>query len=175
MRIRQIRYYSTDLLFVAFSIVLTLCSGQPVAINYGVDKCVWCDKIIDDNHFGSTLVAQDGKVFKFNSIECLMAFHIQPTIPNESFQASWVCDYNNPGHLVRAGQASYVHTDTKASPNGLGLFAFSSDEDAITFAAANRGQTIEWDGVKKVLKETWFKPAPDLMNADSLQMESTGS
>ena len=134
---------------------------QPVAIKYGADKCAWCDRTIDDNHFGSTLVTQDGRVFKFNSIECLMAFHIQPTVPNESFQASWVCDFNNPGHLIRAGQASFVQTTNKQSPNGVGLFAFSSDNDAIGFSGTNGGRTLKWDEVKKVVKAAWFEPPVD--------------
>jgi copper chaperone NosL len=152
--------------------VLSLCSGRPVAINYGTDKCVWCDRVIDDNHFGSTLVAQDGKVFKFNSIECLMAFHIRPTIPNESFQASWVCDYYNPGHLLRAGKAVFVHTDHMPSPSGVGLFAFSADDDAMKFAQEHAGKTMLWDEVKKTVMAEWFKPSVRT-TTDSAVVDST--
>jgi len=161
-------------LLVCIASTLPMCSGQPVAINYGVDKCVWCDKVIDDNHFGSTLVALDGTVFKFNSIECLMAFHIQPTIPNEQFQASWVCDYDNPGHLLRAGQAVFVQSAEKPSPNGVGLFAFSSNADAQKFAGASAGQTMNLDGVKKTVMTAWFEAPADTTMTDSSMADTTG-
>ncbi len=174
MKANRFITYVYAVLLVSIVSMLPMCSGQPVAINYGVDKCVWCDKVIDDNHFGSTLVALDGKVFKFNSIECLMAFHIQPTIPNEQFQASWVCDYNNPGHLLRAGEAVFVHSVEKPSPNGVGLFAFSSDEDAQKFAGENAGQTMKWEDVKKTVQAAWFEPPADTTTTDSSMADTTG-
>jgi copper chaperone NosL len=167
--------YACAVLLAGIAVLLPMCSGQPVAINYGVDKCAWCQQEIDDNHFGSTLVTQDGKVFKFNSIECLMAFHIQPTVPNETFEASWVCDYNNPGHLIRAGQAAFVHTTEKSSPNGVGLFAFSSDDEALKFADETAGKTLEWDAVKKLVRSEWFEHVVDTTTvADSLAVDTAG-
>lgn len=161
-------------MFVAIALTLSMCSAQPVEIKYGIDKCAWCENVIDDQHFASTLVAQGGETFKFNSIECLMAFHIQPTISREQFQASYVCDHNNPGHLLRAGQATFVHTVELPTPNGLGLFAFASDAAAETFMGEVSGEAMEWDEVKAIVNEAWFAQPADTLMVDSAMVDSTG-
>ena len=155
------------------ALTLSMCSAQPVDIKYGVDKCDWCDNVIDDQHFASSLVAQ-GETFKFNSIECLMAFHIQPTIEREKFQASYVCDHNNPGHLMRAGEARFVHSAEVPTPNGLGLFAFASDAAAQTFMGESSGETMEWDEVKAIVNKAWFAQPADTTMLDSATVDTTG-
>ena len=165
-----IRYAITATLSFIFLGIFISCSTEPVSIKYGVDQCARCELVIDDNRFSAALEAVDGQVLKFNSIECLMGFHIEPSIPNEQFKASWVSDYNKPGHLLRAGQAVFVHTLAESSPGGVGLFAFATDAEARSFAGQNEGEILQWDGVKEIVKLDWFE-APPTAPSDSVGNE----
>jgi copper chaperone NosL len=161
-------------------VLLTACSNiDPVDIDYGNDRCAWCEEVIKDNRFGAGIVLNDGEVFKFNSIECMMAFHLHPTVERGTFLASFVSDYNRPGEIYRAGLVHFIHSNEVESPKGAGLFAFSNEEDAKAFASEHNGTLHEWDELPPYVREVFFpdelkETESDTAMSDSSAVDTTG-
>jgi len=61
-----------------FLILLTAiifgCSKNPQPISYGQDECEFCKMIVMDERYGAELVTGTGKIYFFDSIECLVGY-----------------------------------------------------------------------------------------------------
>ena len=47
------------------------CSKGHQPINYGEDECEFCKMMVMDKRYGAELVTDKGKIYFFDSIECL--------------------------------------------------------------------------------------------------------
>jgi copper chaperone NosL len=74
-------------------------------------------------------VTKKGKVYTFDSIECLIEFHRQASAAAD-VRSVWVSDYRRPGTLIPATTATYVSLGAGHSPMGRGLLAVTSDAEA---------------------------------------------
>jgi copper chaperone NosL len=128
----------------------TSCTAQQEPISYGKDNCHHCKMTISDNRYGSEMVTKKGKVFKFDSIECMAKYL------NEKADAEagllLVTDYTNPGTFVDAGKASFLQSEQLPSPMGMNLTAFGNEEKARQIAAQKSGEVINWEAVKQICK-----------------------
>ena len=66
----------TYILFTFLSLVILSCGISPLPIDYNHDECAYCKMKIADARFGAELVTSKGKVFKFDSAECLIWSYI---------------------------------------------------------------------------------------------------
>ena len=105
------------------------CGRDPRPIAYDADGCAYCRMQISDARFGAELITTKGKVYTFDSIECLLAFHRQASAAGD-VRSVWVSDYRHPGTLIPATAATYVQLGAGRSPMGRGLLAVASDGDA---------------------------------------------
>lgn len=140
-----------SLLLFAVLILFTGCSGQdPQSIEYGKDNCSFCQMLITDHEFGSELITPKGKVFKFDSIECLVAFAKMPGnyVPKET--AVYVTSMSQPDVLFDARSAMYVVSKEIDSPMGANLAAFRSHQDAMKAIKDSNSVHYTWD---KLLSE----------------------
>ena len=55
-------------------VTLFACSNGPRDINYGKDNCKFCEMKIMDDRFGSESVTENGKIYTFDSGECLLNY-----------------------------------------------------------------------------------------------------
>jgi copper chaperone NosL len=115
------------------------CSRDPRPIAYDADGCAYCRMQISDARFGAELITTKGKVYTFDSIECLLSFHRQASAAGD-VRSVWVSDYRHPGSLIPATTATYVQLGAGHSPMGRGLLAVASDDDARLVAT---GSTIK--------------------------------
>ena len=76
------------------------CARDPRPIAYDADGCAYCRMQISDPRFGAELVTTKGKVYAFDSIECLVAFYRQANAAHD-VRSVWVSDYRNPGMLAK--------------------------------------------------------------------------
>ena len=160
-------------LVITLSVILMACSNiDPIAIDYGNDRCDWCKEVINDNRFGAGMVLNDGTVLKFNSIECMMAFHLHPTVERSTFLASFVSDYSHPGLIKRAGLVRFVHTDALDSPKGAGLFVFSTEADAKAFADEHNGKLCVWDDLPPYARQVFFPDEVKQTDSDAAMNDS---
>jgi copper chaperone NosL len=140
------------------SIVFLLfgCSkNEPVPIHYGQDQCDYCRMNIVDNAFGSELVTGKGKVFKFDSIECLAAYSKTSTEDHDQTSSLWITDYLNPETFLNVKNAIIVLNEQHNSPMGVGLVGFSSVSQASEFVEATGGRIVSWPETCDIVTLKW--------------------
>lgn len=126
------------------TIFLVSCSSNQRPIEYGKDNCAFCKMTIMDNKFGAELVTSKGKVFTFDSGECLVRYVKLHKSDNED-NRYFVTDFDKPGVLVETRQAIFVHGPGVQSPMGGNLAAFKIKLTAQHFASLNQGGLLTWE------------------------------
>ncbi len=127
------------------------CSVKPLPINYGKDQCHLCKMTIMDTKFGAELVTNKGKVFHFDSDECMIGYLKKNTVPENTYSFMLVTDYANPGILTDAKSAFYLHGDNVQSPMGGNVASFSKEEDAKKWQSTLGGDIIHWSSIFAVI------------------------
>lgn len=132
--------------------VLTACSVKPVEIQYGKDNCHRCEMTIMDRRYGAEIVTAKGKVYKFDSVECLMDF-LQNSMPKkEKIEYTLVTSFDEPGHLCCALGSFYLHSKDLPSPMGKYLTAFDEKTVAERYQQSHGGKLYSWDEFKIAYK-----------------------
>ena len=120
-----------------------LCFGcgnaelRPIEI-MSEDMCSFCKMAISEKRFASELLTQDGEVFKFDDIGCMLRFRKSHGHP-ESVVATFVLDYETRKWL-KAEEAYFVKSKEFRTPMGGNVVAFKMGADAA--AAADRTQGV---------------------------------
>ncbi len=118
-------------LLIPVLMFFTGCMSQdPQPVEYGKDNCAFCQMLITDHEFGSELITPKGKVFKFDSIECLVAYAQMPGNYDAKETAVYVTSMLEPDVLFDAKGAMFVVSKEIDSPMGANLAAFRSHNDA---------------------------------------------
>jgi copper chaperone NosL len=120
------------------------CARDPRPIAYDADGCAYCRMQISDPRFGAELVTTKGKVYAFDSIECLVGFYRQADAARD-VRSVWVSDYRHPGTLIAAHTAAYAHLGAGQSPMGRGLIAVASAGDVQAIPGA--GAAVTWAAI----------------------------
>ena len=102
------------------------------------DMCSFCRMAISEKRFASELLIQDGEVFKFDDIGCMLRFRKSHGHP-ESVVATFVLDYETRKWL-KAEEAYFVKSKEFKTPMGGNVVAFKAGADAA--AAADRTQGV---------------------------------
>ncbi len=129
--------------FIAFGIFS--CRNNPEPIDYGHDECAHCKMAISDRKFGGELITKKGKIYKFDSIECLAAYY--KDIQTADVQSLWTIDFSEPGTWIKADQAAYLHSKNLPSPMGMFLSSYGTREKAETMRAQMEGNVMNWQEV----------------------------
>ncbi len=127
--------------------LLAACEPGPRPIAYGEDVGDYCRMTIVDEGYGAELVTRTGKVYTFDSIECLAAFYLEGQVPRQEVHSLWVTDFQDPPALIRVEEAFFLHSRDLPSPMGMNLTAFSDviRRDAVTNSFY--GDLLDWEGV----------------------------
>lgn len=138
---KKIKIMKTYTLIAGLFITLLACSvNGPEPIKYGTDNCGLCKMTIMDKKFGAELITSKGKVFKFDSDECLKDYvKADPS----SAHTVYVTDYYSQ-KLVDGKTAFYLHSLTLKSPMGGNLAAFGTKADAEKEQKKNNGEIWTW-------------------------------
>ncbi|WP_457642599.1 nitrous oxide reductase accessory protein NosL [Persephonella sp.] len=127
---------------------------SPVPINYGVDKCEYCAMKIMDDRFGAELITETGKVYKFDSTECLAAYYIENK-DKLKIHSIWVTDFYNR-EFINAETAYYLHSPDLPSPMGMNLSAFKNMEDLNKIKEKYNGKVLKWSDILNMVKNKWL-------------------
>ncbi len=125
--------------------VLLSCDIAPQEINYHQDECAFCKMKISDSRFGAELVTKKGKVYKYDSAECLFAT-LTENSPND-YSYILVTDFTSPGELIDAVGAAYLISPGRPSPMGGDLSAYADSEDAQNAQEKLGGLVFNFDSV----------------------------
>ncbi len=145
--------------------VLVLMSGsiacssyRPARISYGIDQCDYCKMTIVDKSFGAELVTTKGKIYKFDSIECLAAAALERDGKSESNYSLWVTNFHEPEVFLNVENAFVVAAERQRSPMGVGLVGVDSKEAATELIGHVGGVLLKWSEVKKHVAQAWRLP-----------------
>jgi copper chaperone NosL len=105
--------------------------------------------VIDQQH-ASQLVTKKGKVFKFDSIECMM-YHLK-NVEAADLELYRVNDYDQPGELIDATRAIYLISEGIPSPMGENLSAFRYGENAEKAQEDHGGNLFIWQELQNHFK-----------------------
>ena len=137
-------------LMIAFSLVS--CTPEPQAIQYGFDGCEHCKMTISDARYGTELVTEKGKVYKFDSIEC-MASYLNETEEQEPMAFTLVTNFEEPEKLIAVESAVILHSEGLPSPMGMFLTAFEEPEIAKKHQSESGGTFLSWEETLKLNKK----------------------
>lgn len=132
------------LVIVGISLVFTSCQKGPKEIMYGQENCTYCSMTIMDDKHAAQIVTNTGKVYVFDSIECMLR---SLEVHADKAEQILVMDFKNPGTFLRASEASYLIAPGLQSPMGANLSAFSSDEEAS--GIGYEGTLYNWDSIRE--------------------------
>jgi copper chaperone NosL len=131
-------------LLLSCLLLWSLISGCQVdvdPISYGKDECHFCKMRIMDPRFGTEMITQKGRMYKFDSVECLLD---QLSNPESAGAQCFVTSYANPNTLIAAETAFYLISPNMPSPMGAYLNAFTSKEEALTSQQKASGEVLSW-------------------------------
>lgn len=136
------------------SIVLFSCKTGPEPINYGKDMCDHCKMKIMDERFGAEITTKQGKVFKFDAIECMVNYYNElDNSRKEKINLKLVTNAAKKGELIPADKAIYLLSENFPSPMGSNISAYLLQNEIEVFKMEFSGEIISWqDAQNKILK-----------------------
>ncbi len=138
-----------NILLLLILLMFVACGNDPEPINFGEDNCTHCRMMITDEKYGAELVTDKGKIYKYDSVECLLEQLHKQTFREEQIASMWVIDFSNPRTLIDAKTAYYTQNDDFRSPMGLNVQAFQTEEDFNKFFNENGGEKLTWPDLMK--------------------------
>lgn len=145
----KIRNYSLLLL----AILIVGCSKEPKPISYGEDECEFCKMLVMDKRYGSEMVSAKGKIYFFDSIECLVGYIDNMKMTKDDYHSLWVSNYAEPGNIIDAERAVYLKNDSLRSPMGLNVLAVENDLQLEPIITEYGGTKLGFNDLFKLVRE----------------------
>lgn len=127
-------------------------SAEPIL--FGQDSCAHCKMMITDRRFGGEIITTKGKVYKFDSLECLNDFSKKNrALLGESYR-EFVVSVTNQGALIPANSARFYLEPTLRSPMGKGYLAAPSVDALRSSLGQDKiDKTLTWEDVKREIEK----------------------
>ncbi len=142
-------------LYIIFTLSLLMsssCASGPEPINYNNDECFLCKMLISDERFGGEIITKKGKVYKFDSIECMIEFYSSQD--SNEFKELLTVDYSIPKKLIDTKTAYYLHTDEISSPMGANILSFSVKDSMEMYFNKYNGEKMNFQQVVSKLSSS---------------------
>ena len=131
----------------AVAVAAAACApAGPKTIADSQRPCDYCRMTISDERIGGQLITRKGKVYAFDSVECLAEFFLQRPA-SDGGSSLWVADYASPGHWVAARSALFARSTTHRGSMGIGLVSFSARANLATIRGEIEGEPMRWPDV----------------------------
>ena len=141
------------LTYLTIVIFISSCTVSPEAIHYNFDECAYCKMKISDPRFGAEMVTSKGKIFKYDSAECLIRTKIEDE--TKEYAHILVTDYTNPNHLIDAELATYLISEKRPSPMGGNLSSYELLPHAKEAQKENGGMLLNFEELIKEYKRSY--------------------
>jgi copper chaperone NosL len=115
-------------IYFFFALSLASCTVEPEPLQYGSEPCHTCKMTLMDKKFGAELVTAKGKVYKFDDINCMLAFYNSGEVEPREFAYRLVVDFARPGTLVNAADAFYLKSSAIKTPMASQVAAFANKD-----------------------------------------------
>ena len=123
--------------------MLSGCQISPKPIDYGHESCQFCKMTIVDKLHAAEIVTTKGKVYKFDSSECMI--HFLGDFDASTIKLYLSNNYSEPGTLIDATQATFLISENIPSPMGANLSAFKSETEAENLQKEKSGKLYSWE------------------------------
>lgn len=134
-------------MIVISMLALSSCASQPEPFKYGEDVCSQCKMTIMDPKFGSELVTNKGKVFKFDDIGCMVQFLKSGQVERKAIKHNVTVNFEKQGDLIDTDKAFFAVSDEIRSPMNYGIAAFRDKRAAESFISGKKGSVMTWNDV----------------------------
>lgn len=129
------------------------CGQSEVRIDFGKAECAHCRMNVVDKQFGAALVTLKGRQYVFDDISCMVK-HVESGSIAQGKVAGWyVCDHADPGTLIDATTALYLHGPSFRSPMRGDVAAFASEEKRERAQVKDKDEAMDWQRVRELLKD----------------------
>lgn len=145
----KIRYYVLALIIILF----VGCSKEPKPINYGEDECEFCKMLVMDKRYGAEMVTAKGKIYFFDSIECLIGYIENQKMSKDDYHSLWVSNYSDPGNIIDAQNAVYLKNDSLRSPMGLNVLAVENEAQLSPIMQEFGGTQLKFEDLFELVRE----------------------
>ncbi len=139
----------TIIIFFIGMFAMMSCTQEPRPIVYGSEDCHFCMMKIMDQRFGAESITDKGKVYKFDSAECLLRYIGEDTKKTQ-YQHLLVTYIDEPGLLQDATQSFYVVSENIPSPMGGNLSAYEVINFAEIATQKKGGDIYSWQEILDV-------------------------
>lgn len=143
----------TIVLFLILAPALFSCGQSEVAIDFGKAECAHCRMNVVDKQFGAALTTVKGRQYVFDDISCMVKHVEAGTIAEGQVDGWYVCDHANPGKLIDATTALYLHGPSFRSPMRGDVAAFASEEKRKRAQVEGTDEAMDWKRVRELLKD----------------------
>lgn len=132
-------------LFLLFAVfILLACNPESQPINYGSDMCEFCRMSIVDQRFGSEIVTQKGKVYKFDAVECMVNYLDERVEDESKLKYILTNTLDAPGELIDVQECRFLRSKNMPSPMGMFINPFKDNTLAIRNQEENSGAILDW-------------------------------
>jgi len=130
-------------LLVMVFLLASGCSRGPKPIIYGTDACQFCRMSIIDPKYATEIVTHKGKVYKFDSVECLLHFGAEM---GEEYISQFLGNtFDAPEELNDLTSATFLISESLPSPMGANLTAFRGSLAAQKAREEHGGSLYDWE------------------------------
>ena len=126
---------------------LISCSIKQKEINYGSDNCHYCKMLIVDKQHATEIVTQKGKIYTYDSIECMLNEMSREDAQQHKLYLTNV--FNTPSKLYNAEECSFLISESLPSPMGEYLTAFNTKKLALETKTDIGGKIYNWNEIKE--------------------------
>ena len=130
-------------LILPFFLMLVGCQVSPKPIDYGKESCQFCKMTIVDKIHGAEIVTTKGKIYKFDSAECMI--HFLDDFDASKIKMCLTNHYSEPETLINAAKATFLISEQIPSPMGANLTAFKNEIDAQNVQKEKGGILYTWE------------------------------
>ncbi len=151
MRLSNSMLFRIALLLLLSSCIMG-CSSGPRPIEIGKDLCELCKMTIMDKRYGAEIITSKGKIYKFDSAECLIEYVKKYPTAEYPVRSLLVIDHSAPGEFIEAEKAFYLHSEKLPSPMGANLSAVKKKETIDTYFTEYGGDVWTWEEARRRLQ-----------------------
>ncbi len=149
---------ATKTLFIPGVLVIFLflfngCNDKPEDIKFGTDICEHCKMTITDRLFGAELCTRKGRIYKFDSIECLIGYQGENNITSNEVGSQWFINNKKPGELVKFDNTIFIQSDNIRSPMGQNIASLDRGMNPLLNKQSPSEKFLSWNEVVAYIEQ----------------------
>jgi copper chaperone NosL len=114
---------------VSAALLVNSCTAKPEPFHVGADHCEACRMTIVDPRFGGEVITDKGRIYKFDSLNCLLGYLREH---RSGIKQVLVSDFAHPGELIDAEKAYFAKSASNQGPMGSSIVASQLQKDGVS-------------------------------------------